>query len=500
MTTQQLYETFKELAGEISDLRSANMLIGWDQETKMPKKGVEGRAHVSATLASLLHEKQTSSQLRDCLEGLRSSKQDLDDISAAAVENLWRTYERSTKVPTDLVKRLAETGSRATAVWAKAKGDNDFASFVPILEEMFSLKREYADALGWEDSRYDALMDEYEPEAKSNRIEEIFDEVQEFLVPFVKTVSDSGVRVDTAPVVGPYSVAGQEAFGREVVEAMGFDLDAGRIDVSNHPFCSGVHAGDVRLTTHYKGDLRVGLLGTMHEAGHGLYEQNAIAANPRTPLGEVHSLGIHESQSRLWENNVGLGLSFWRHFYPSLQRHFPDQLSNTPLESFYAAMNDVRPSFIRIEADEVTYNLHVILRFGIEKEIVNNSLPAAQVRDLWNTRFQELFGITPATDDVGVLQDIHWAFGLVGYFPTYLLGSLNAAQFYVAAARDIPDLEDKIARGELLPLMEWLKQNVHRHGSRYLPQELMKLATGRGTEAGDFVSYVKTKYGPLYNV
>jgi len=495
------YSRMLELAAELSDINSANALLGWDQETKMPKSGVEGRAHVSATMAGLAHERLTSAELGDILRALREKPADLDEIQQAQVRELWRAYSRATRIPARLVKRNAQATSRATAIWAQARRDKKFADFAPILGEVVGIQREMAEAIGYKDHPYNALLEAYEPGATIAGITPLLDEVRTFLVPFVKAIGESGRHPDLKPVLGPFDHKGQEAFSHEVIRAMGFDLDnAGRVDPSNHPFCSGIHVGDVRLTARFKDDLRIGLYGCMHEAGHGLYEQGIGGDIRRTPIGQANSLGVHESQSRMWENNVGLGLPFWTAFYPRLQKAFPAQVGGVPLDRFYAAVNDVRPSFIRIEADEVTYCLHIALRFEIEKELLTGGVAVKDLPGIWNAKFTEYFGITPPSDDLGVLQDIHWSHGLLGYFPTYTLGSLRAAQFYAAAARDIPDLDGRIAKGELLPLKDWLVENVHRHGARFLPEELMQRATGKATSAEDFVTYLKAKYVPLYGL
>lgn len=466
----------------------------------MPSKGIDGRSHVLATLAGLRHDKLTAHELRDVLQGLREANGALGDIEKAQVAELWRAHDKATRVPGTLVRRLAEVRSRATAAWAEARGRNDFPAFAPHLQEVLKLTRDLADALGYQGHPYNALLDEYEPDARVDEIGAVLSEVKEFLIPFVKRIQESGRKPDLAPVRGPFEHARQEEFCRRVISAMGFDLEGGRFDRSAHPFCTGIHHGDVRLTLRYKDDIAVALFGIMHEAGHGLYEQGSLGAFPRSPLGHVQSLGIHESQSRLWENNVGRSLPFWRRFYPELRAMFPEVLGATGMEQFYAAINDVRPSLIRIEADEVTYNLHIVIRFEIETELMGGGIPVDELPGVWNEKYERYLGITPPDAASGVMQDIHWSSGLIGYFPTYTLGTLNAAQLYAAAERAIPDLAGKVERGELLPLKEWLGDNVHRHGSRFKPRELMTRATGRPTSAENFTAYLKEKYEPLYGL
>jgi carboxypeptidase Taq len=466
----------------------------------MPPKGVNGRSHVSATLAGLLHEKFTGPALTEDLKALLEAPGDLNDLEKGQIKELNRRHERAAKVPGDLVRAIAELESRATAVWAEARKNNDFDSFAPLLAEMYNLKRQVAEAVGYESEPYDALLDEFEPGAKIEDVSRTLNEMREFLVPLVREIADSGKKPGTSLLAGPYDEASQDKLGRELVAAMGFDMDAGRLDVSNHPFTSGLHGGDTRLTTRYKSDLSVGLFGTLHEAGHGLYEQNLPEDLRRMPLGTAVSLGVHESQSRLWENQVGRGRSFWVRYYPRAKELFPNELGSASLDDFYRAINQVQPSFVRIESDEVTYNLHIILRVELERDLISNRLDVKDLPGEWNTRFQEYLGVTPPSPDVGVLQDIHWAVGLIGYFATYSLGNLYSAQFYNAAKRDIPDLESRIERGDLITLRDWLIENVHRWGRRYSAEELVERATGKPPSAEDFKSYVITKFGALYDL
>ncbi len=500
LTPAERYRRVLDRAAELADLESAGALLAWDQETFMPKGGAGGRSSVSASLAGFIHEKLTDPVLVEDLETLAADGAGLDDEAAAQVKELKRLQDRARKVPGALVKEMAETQSRATAVWAKARADRDYPAFAPYLERIFGLKREMAEAVGYTEEPYEALLDEYEPGARVSAVAETLNALREFLIPLVRDIAESGVKPDALILQGPYETAGQDRFGREVVAAMGFDMETGRLDISEHPFTSGIHSGDVRLTTRYKPDLSVGLFGTMHEAGHGLYEQNLPAQWRRTPLGTSTSLGLHESQSRLWENQVGRGRAFWTRWYPRLQEIFPGNLKGVSLDDFYLAVNGVRPSFIRIEADEVTYNLHIVLRFEIERGLLSGELDARNLPEIWNTRFQEYLGLTPPSPDLGVMQDIHWASGYIGYFPTYSLGNLYSAQLFAAAERAIPDLEGKIAAGEMLPLRDWLIENVHRWGRRLSAAEVVERASGKPASAEDFNRYLREKYSPLYKL
>ena len=493
-TAQQRYKRVMERAAELADMQSLSSLLGWDQETKMPPKGVEGRSMVSATLAGLMHEKLTTPELGDDLDTLLSTPDGLGEIGLAQIQELHRLRGRAANVPGDLVRAIAEQESKATAVWADAKTNKDFAPFAPYLEEIVRLKRELAEAIGYLKTPYDALLEEYEPGAKTAEVAEILNEVRDFLVPLVQRLMDRGNQGDPSITKGPFDPAKQDQLGRELVEAMGFDMKAGRLDISNHPFTSGIHGGDVRLTTRYQDELTVGLFGTLHETGHGLYEQNLPRKYNRTPLGPATSLGIHESQSRLWENNVGRGRSFWKHFYPRAQELFPEQLSAVSLADFYRSINIVEPSFVRIESDEVTYNLHIVLRFELEQALIQGSIKARDMEEVWNEKFKEYLGITPPSPDLGVLQDIHWAAGLIGYFATYTLGNLYAAMLYAAARRNIDNLEAQIESGNLLPLRDWLTKNVHSWGRSRSASEIVQHACGKPLSTDDFKEYLIEKF------
>ncbi len=489
-----------ERSAELADLESAGGLVAWDQETFMPKKGVDGRSHVIATMAGLVHEKLTDPALGEDLEALTGGGAGLDGTVRDQVAELARLRGRAVKVPADLVRTLAQLQSKSTAVWALARADKDFATFAPYLTRIIELKREVAEAIGYREEPYEALMDEFEPGSRVSDVAHTLEELRDFLIPLVQAITGSSVKPDPGILAGPYDASRQDAFGREVVAAMGFDLEAGRLDLSNHPFTSGIHAGDTRLTTRYKPDLSVGLFGTMHEAGHGLYEQNLPEALRRTPLGTATSLGMHESQSRMWENMVGRGRPFWNHFYARLQAVFPENLGKTPLDAFFLAVNGVRPSYIRIEADEVTYNLHIILRFELERELTSGRLAVKDVSDAWNDRVKRYLGLPAPSVDQGVLQDIHWSSGLIGYFPTYSLGNLYAAQLFEAARRDIPGLEAGFEKGKLTPLTDWLVENVHRKGRAMSASEIVEKASGAKLSPEPFSRYLRGKFEPLYGL
>lgn len=402
-----------------------------------------------------------------------------------------------------MAEQIARTSSESLPAWKDARARNDFEVFRPYLEKMFSLRRREAEALadGGTIPLYDHLLDEYEPGATSAEIEAHIAAVKPSLLRLLREVAPRAARIAPSVLDGTYPRASQERFANAVIRAMGFDLERGRVDVSTHPFCSGISSpGDVRLTTRYSEKSFVpAVFGLMHEAGHGLYEQGLHAAWAGTPLGNAVSMGIHESQSRLWENLVGRGAAFWRHFLPALRREFPGQLDGMDVATLLGAVNRVQPTLIRVEADEVTYNLHIMLRFEVERALLSGDLAVVELPAHWNAKTREYLGITPPNDTLGCLQDIHWSFGAVGYFPTYFLGNLYAAQFYRAAARALPDLEGQIAGGELLPLREWLRENIHRHGSTYTAHELCLRVTGEPLDARVFLDYLETKMRAVHS-
>lgn len=490
-----------ETWGEISDLAAASALLGWDQETGMPRQGVEARGSALGTLAGLIHERLAGRRLGDSLAELEDRAADIGPDRRAMVREARRDHDRATRIPADLVKRLAEEEARAMAAWQEARAESRFERFLPHLTTLLDLKIQVADALGWESERYDALLDEYERGATAGAVGQLFLGLRAELLPLVRAIAERGSAVDLGPVLRPVPAERQLEFGRTVARAMGFDFGGGRIDRSAHPFCTKIHAGDVRLTWRAaEADVRPALFGIIHEAGHGLYEQGLPPHFGRTPLGEAASLGIHESQSRLWENMVARSRPFWSNFLPELKRQLPGSFDDVDVEAMYRAVNHVAPSLIRVEADEFTYNLHVILRFEIERDLLQGRLAVRDLPQAWNARMQEFLGVVPDRDAQGVLQDIHWSMGAFGYFPTYTLGNLYAAQLMQAARADLGDLDDQIARGELGNLREWLREKVHAHGRQHLPAELIAAATGRKPAPDAFLAYARSKARDVYGV
>ena len=468
----EAYETFMDKVAELADIGHAEGLLSWDQETYMPPKGAAMRARAQGTLAGLHHERLTAPELVGLVADLRG--QVLEDDAAVNVREIGRSQDRALKIPKELVVELSQTESLSHEAWIEARQQAEFTLFQPWLEKILKLKKEVAERVGYEGTIYNALLDEYEPYARTEDIEPVFAELKEKLVPLVEKITATEKFPAKGIIDQDFAIAKQEELGRQVLADLGFDLEAGRLDVAVHPFCSGTSRDDVRLTTRYSADWLPGsLFGTIHEAGHGLYEQGLPADAVGTPAGGSVSLGIHESQSRLWENMVGRSRAFWTHYLPRLKALFPAQLQEIDLDSFYAAVNQVEPSLIRVEADEVTYNLHILLRFELERDLLEERVEVAELPSVWNERMQQYLGVRPPDDAQGVLQDVHWSFGLMGYFPTYTLGNLYGAQFFHQAQQDLPDLQTQIGRGELLNLKTWLNDKVHSRGSRLMAGELV---------------------------
>lgn len=495
---------------EIQRINSAASVLSWDQETYMPAGGGEARAEQIAVLQGLAHQKLVSpdietllSQWIDPATGLAYEQPgDLwDEPSRSLLRESWRDFSRAKKLPSEFVVTLSRECSLAQQVWAEAKEQNRFALFLPKLRTVLSLKREEAQYLGYKDSPYNALLDVYEPGSTIATLQPVFAKLKARLVPLLKKITQSRVRIDDGILRHSYDHDRQLEFGRLVLIAMGYDFERGRLDLSAHPFTTSFHPTDVRVTTRvHEHELQSCLFSCIHEGGHGLYDQGLDPRYYGTPLGDSVSLGIHESQSRLWENCVGRSRAFWRFFYPILQQTFHHQLRGVDAEQFYAAINCVKPSFIRVEADELTYNLHVMLRFEIEQDLIEGKTQPDDLPAIWNRKMEDYLGIVPPTDAEGVLQDVHWSFGAFGYFPTYTLGNLYSVQFFEQATREIPHLDDEIAAGQLMVLRRWLEQKIHRWGRMFTPDHLAQRVTGGTISPDPFLAYVEKKYGEIYQL
>ena len=502
VTPEKAYEELIEKYRENSILGACNALLGWDERTYMPRAGTEGRSKQVALLSGIAHEKFTSPRIGELLSVVEDSKLIADSSSdeAVNVREIRRNYDKAIKLPQDLVEELARVTSLAQGVWAKAREKSDFSLFLPKLKEVIDLKFRQAEAYGYEKEPYDALIDDYEPNTTSDDISEVFDKLRDELVPLVKAIGESGNRPDSSIIENDFPVDLQQKFGAEVSTAIGFDYEGGRLDVSTHPFTTTIGPGDVRITTRYNPKhLGQALFGTLHEAGHGMYEQGMPQDRYGTPLAEFVSLGIHESQSRMWENSVGRNLPFWKHFYPKAQAVFPS-LRDTKMDDFFFAINKVEPSLIRVEADEVTYNLHILLRFEIERDLFAGKIKAEELPAIWNEKSEDYFGIVPPNDAQGCMQDIHWSAGYFGYFATYALGNLYASQFFAKAKEDMPDLEGKFASGDFSGLKDWLRKNIHSQGKRYRAGDLVAKVTGKPLGHEAMMTYLKSKFGMLYGI
>jgi len=496
-THEENLRQLKERLAQISDVSSANGLLMWDRQTYMPKGGVAGRAEQSATLSRIAHEMLVDAETGRLLEALDQPDPSSED--GALVRRARREYEKATRLPGELVAEISRTTALAEPAWVEARERSDWSLFAPHLETILPLQREAAEHLGYEDHLYDALLDGYEPGAKKARLEKMFEELKTELVPLIRSISERDGEDREAPLHNAFDEKAQERFGEEVITRFGYDWDRGRQDRTVHPFCIGLTPGDVRITTRFDpGWLSPALFGTMHETGHALYEQGVDPAYARTPLSGGTSMGIHESQSRLWENLVGRSRPFWSHFYPGLQKAFPEALGEFELEGFYRAINAVSPSEIRVEADEVTYNLHILLRFELEVALIEGSLSVSDLPSAWNAKMEEYLGITPENEATGALQDVHWSAGLFGYFPTYTIGNVLSVALFDEAIGAYPAIPEQIAEGEFSTLLGWLRENIHRHGSRYYPDELIERVTGRPLDAAPYLKYLKNKFGQLY--
>jgi carboxypeptidase Taq len=496
-------EQLRERMAQLSDLSHTGLLLEWDQQTMMPERGAPTRAESLATVERLRHQMfvspETGSLLDQARSALDGAPPDSDDARLVAVTA--RRREKAVRVPTELAADMARAGSIAQEAWVKARADADFAAIAPHLEHNVELARRYADCFDGYECPYDALLDDYEPGMTSAEVARLFSELKAELVPMIATLSRHADRVEDSCLHGEFPVERQRRLVREVVARMGFDPSGWRLDDAVHPFATSFGPHDVRITTRWdEAFFPSALFAGMHECGHGLYEAGIADSLQRSPLGQIESLGLHESQSRMWENMVGRGRPFSGVLAPRIAELFGGQLAGLDADTFYRAVNRVSPSFIRVEADEATYGLHVILRFELEQDLVEGRLAVGDLPEAWNARFKEYFGLDVPDDAQGVLQDVHWPAGLIGYFPTYSLGNLIAGQLWERAHADIATLDEQLARGELGALREWLREHVHRHGSKFSTPELLERVVGGPIAVGPFVSYLKRKLGDVYGL
>jgi carboxypeptidase Taq len=495
-------DQLKSILAEVSDLSNAAALLGWDQQTYMPPGAAESRGYQLSTLEKLAHVKFTAAKVGRLLDKLAPWAEQLnpDSDEARLIKVTRRQYEKQTKVPPEMVVEFAQLTTMAHQAWTEARRTNQFTLFQPHLEKIVALRRRYAELFAPFEHIYDPLLDDFEPGLKTADVRDIFSALRPQQVSLIQTITRKP-QVDDSFLHLAYDEKKQWDFGVEVITRFGYDWQRGRQDKSAHPFTTSFSTDDVRITTRFSPNyLNPALFGTMHETGHALYELGIDHALSRTPLAGGASLAVHESQSRMWENLVGRSLPMWEHFYPRLQQVFPEQLGKVELTRFYQGINKVQPSLIRVEADEATYNLHTMLRLEIEIGLMEGALLVKDLPEIWNSRMQEYLGITPPDDTTGVLQDIHWSGGSIGYFSTYALGNLISAQLWERILVDIPDLSDQLRAGEFSILLAWLREKIHRHGAKFEPQELVQRVTGSKIDPAPYMRYLHNKFSQIYDL
>jgi len=491
-----------DLAAELDDLGHISAVLGWDQQINMPPGGAQERGLQSSALGRIMHEKFTSDEVGKLIEELEAEVGDLEAETdeARSVKVAKRAYEKQTKVPLPLLMETIQATTMAHEAWVKAKNTSDFSVFQPHLSKIVDLRKQYADLFKPYDHIYDPLLDDYEPGMKTAEVKEIFNKLRPQQVELLQAIAEKEPP-DNSFIKQHYKEEYQEIIGRYVITRFGYDWNRGRLDIAPHPFTTEFGLGDVRITTRYlKDDAGSALFSTMHEAGHAMYGQGVAKKYRRHPLSGSASLAIHESQSRLWENLIGRSKEFWSFFYPSLQMLFPQYLGNVSRKDFYRGINKVEPTLIRVEADEATYNMHIMLRLEIEMGLMEGTVEVKDLPEIWNAKMEDYLGISPPNDAQGVLQDIHWSGGMIGYFPTYALGNLASVQLWDKMLEENPNIPDEIARGEFETILGWMREKVHQYGSKYEPQELMVKATGSKITPEPYIEYLKTKYGEIYDL
>jgi carboxypeptidase Taq len=498
------YRRLLEITAEVHDLERISQLLGWDQQVYMPPGGVTARGEQQSLLAKLAHERSTSDEVGRILEELSGIIDSLpyDSDEAANIRVARWQYDQRAKLPTSLVEELSRAQALGYTKWVEARQADDFLVFRPALETLLDISRRVAAALGYGENPMDAFIDMSEPGLTTAACDALFAELKVALVPLIRSISAVSPRNEDEIIKQAFAVDRQIALGTRAVEKIGYDdKENGRVDLTVHPFTTRFGLKDVRITTRVsERDFSYCFFSMLHEAGHGIYDQGLPERLDRQPAGITSSSGLHESQSRLWENLVGRSLQFWKYFMPVAQEFFPAQLGNVTPEEMYRAVNRVRPSFIRTQADEVTYNLHIMLRFELEKELLLGRLAVKDLREAWNARMQEYLGIIPETDVAGVLQDVHWSMGVGGGFQGYTLGNVIGVQLFDAAERECGGIKDGFVAGDFARLFNWMRRNLHQHAAKYTPQEMVKKATGDPISAGPYLSYIKEKYSALYGL
>ncbi|WP_139368256.1 carboxypeptidase M32 [Evansella clarkii] len=499
----KLEHQFRDYVKKIVNYNEAIGVIAWDLRTGAPKKGVSQRSAVLGTLSSEVFRMGTSEEMKQYIAELKDETvwNSLDEVTKGTVVEVERNLNKLKNIPEKEYEEYVVLTANAESVWAEAKEKQDFSMFQPYLEKIVEFNRKYVDWVGYEGNKYNTLLDDYEPGLSVDVIDKVFGQLKEEIVPLVKAVTESSKQPETGFLFKHFPADKQEALSKEILKSMQYDFDAGRLDTTVHPFAIGLNPGDVRVTTKYdEKDFRTAVFGTIHEGGHALYEQNIDEKFVGTPLATGTSMGIHESQSLFWENFVGRNKAFWEKNYSLLKEYAPEQFNNIDLDAFYRGINVAGPSFIRIEADEMTYSLHIILRYELEKALINGELEVKDLPEAWNDKMEELLGIRPENDGEGVLQDVHWAGGSFGYFPSYALGYVYAAQLKNAMDKDLPDYEELLREGELAKVKEWMTKNVHQYGKSKKPLEILKATTGEGVNASYLIKYLKEKYSKVYEL
>lgn len=491
-------EQLKDRLGEVEDIARAASVLGWDQQVNMPPAGNEARGQQLATLSKIAQEKFISDEVGRLIEDLQQELDGADTDEAALVRVAARNYDKAKRVPPSFIAEQAIVTSRAFEAWMEARAKSEFSIFRPHLEKVLELVHKYVSFFPPADHPYDTLLDDYESGMKTADVKAIFEKLRPKQVKLIKAIT-SARQVKDSFLFKKYNEKKLNDFGEQIITKFGYDWNRGRQDKAPHPFQTTFSVNDVRITTRYEADNPLALLfSTMHEAGHAMYEQGINLAYERTPLAGGTSLAVHESQSRMWENLVGRSLPFWEHFYPIFKKTFASQLDGVSLKSFYKAINKVEPSLIRVNADEATYNMHIMLRLELEIGMVEGKIAVKDLPEIWNTKMQEYLGITPPDDASGVLQDIHWSGGAIGYFSTYALGNLVSAQLWEKIKKDIPDLDNQIRKGNFAELLDWLRKNIHQHGQKYEPQKLVEMVTGSKIMPEPYVRYLTEKYSEIY--
>lgn len=496
-------QQFKELVRKIKSYSEAIQLLYWDMRTGAPTKGMDIRSETVGMLSTEVFKLQISEEMQEMLQVLSTPEAvvQLTDNDRRLLQECRKEYELNKSVPADKIKEYAVLAAQSESYWEKAKVNDDFAGFEPYLTRIVAMKQQFIDYWGVKNTRYDTLLDMYEPDMTVEKLDVMFDRLKQRLVPLLAKIQAASHKVDVSFLEESYDVGRQQKFGLYLLEQMGYDFEAGRLDESVHPFAIGLNPGDVRITTHYvENNVLSAIFSSLHEGGHALYEQNISLDLAGTLLADGTSMGIHESQSRLWENMIGRSKPFWRRYYKELQKHFPDKLAGVTMEQFYLVMNQVEHSLIRIEADELTYNLHIIIRYEIEKMLFNEGLDVKQLPEVWNRKYKQYLDVVPPNDSLGVLQDVHWSGGMFGYFASYSLGNMYAAQIMATMRKQMPEFDQLIEQGNLQPFKEWLTDKIYKYGKSRTPSELILSVTGEELNPDYLANYLEEKYSSIYKL